>query len=281
MPHAMHEPTLHTRESIRLLHHAHADHIESIYRGLARRPGDPDGVVIRQFDQTRTFLANGRRLENRAILTGNESHGQMDQVFAHFRAHGANCVIEINPANFYRTQPFSWESQVVPLLLERGCRIEDMRCVWARDLRPGESIAEAPCPVTETFGSDRLEVFCDLASVVEPERKQEMIDTLAYAQGGNDWVHVIGYEGDRPVSRGELFVTGSTGYLAWWYTHPSHRHRGHQQAGIRRRVSEAAKRGCRRVFTVTDFDIPSSRNLQACGFRIAYNYLMLILPGES
>src|SRR6266550_338364 len=119
----------HDRAHVRLLQHAHADHIESQYRGMLALPGNPAGVIIRSFGDVRTFIAAGNRLENRAIFNGDETAEQVDEVLKHFAEHNANCVIEVNPANFYVNPPATWEKRLLNFLLERGCRIHDFRCV--------------------------------------------------------------------------------------------------------------------------------------------------------
>src|SRR5688572_10268774 len=107
----------HDRDHVRLLQQAHGDHIESMYRGMLALPGNPAGVVLREFGSTRTFIAAGNRLENRAIFTGEETPGQIDEVLAHFAGHRANLVIELNPANFYVDPPRTWEKRLLAHLL--------------------------------------------------------------------------------------------------------------------------------------------------------------------
>jgi RimJ/RimL family protein N-acetyltransferase len=72
-----------------------------------------------------------------------------------------------------------------------------------------------------------------------------------------------------------LFHRGDTAYLAWVYTGPSYRGRGFQTDAIRLRTRDAFGLGAKRVFTVTDFNFTSPRNLQRCGMRLAYNYLLV------
>ena len=264
---------LHTFEDIRQLHHTHADHIESSYRGEARRIDKPNQIIIKTIDQTRTFIAPGKRLENRIILNGNETETQLNQLIAHYDAHQANCVVEINPANFYCQKPPGWEHRVLPMLLQHGFSLEDMRCVWVYDLTAKPTFDLNGASSIEVFGPNETAVCSDLIKAVEP-RKADAIDQGRFNQG-EDWLHFVGFNNDQPVSYGELFIGDGVGYLSWWFTHASYRRQGHHRAGIYRRIDEAAKRGCHRVFTVTDFQNASSLSLQNVGFRIAYNYLML------
>ena len=213
-------PFRHDRKAVAGLQHAHADHIESIYRGLAARPDDPDGAEVRLFGRTRVFAVNRDRLENRAIFTGNERSEDFDRVFAYFADRGVRCVIEINPANFLRSEPFSWDSEVVPLLLAKGCTIEDFRCVWCCD-RPPE---RRTSPRIQRFGPDGMERYLGELDRVYPEGNAlRSGDAVRHGEGGEEWLHYVGYEGDRPVSTGTLYGSGESGYLAWWYTNPSYR----------------------------------------------------------
>jgi len=262
----------HDREHVRLLQQAHADHIEALYRGLARRSPDPDGAEIRTFGSTRVFTTVGNRLENRAIFTGNERSEHFDEVFQHFAERGVRCVIEVNPANFYRSDPFSWATEVLPLLLAKGCTVEDFRCVWVCDRAP-RRLTE---PRVECFAPERIEALLGHLEHVYPDDAwRASIEQIRCGESGEEWRHYIGYAGDRPVSTGTLFSNGDSGYLAWWFTHPDWRRRGQQQAGIRQRAADAFEMGCKRAFTVTDFGIQSAANLQQCGFQLAYNYLLL------
>src|SRR5262245_58410396 len=121
----------HDRERVRLLHHAHADHIESIYRAMSSVPGNPAGIEIQQIGTVRTFVARGDRLATRAIFTGGETPDEIDAVLRHFAAHAVKCVIEVNPANFYVDPPTRWDKPLLGHLMSRGCHIDDFRCVWS------------------------------------------------------------------------------------------------------------------------------------------------------
>lgn len=123
---------LHDAAHIRRLQHAHADHIASLYTGLAQIPGNPDHIRMDSFGATRTFLASGERFTNRILLSGNETPAEVARIFASYDAHQAGCVLEVNPANFYPSSPFSWDSALVPLLLANGCELCAFRCVWYR-----------------------------------------------------------------------------------------------------------------------------------------------------
>jgi GNAT superfamily N-acetyltransferase len=263
---------IHDRDHVRLLHNAHADHIESAYQAMAKLPGNPSQVIIRRIGPTRTFIAAGIRLENRAIFTGEEDPNQIDRVLQHFADHAANCVIEVNPANFYVNPPVSWDKPLLKHLLSRGCFIDDMRCVWHRNAPP--SIAESPSDgLWRRFGPEEIQTFIEISRSIDPQLHWTPADIAAESHSGR--FHYVGYDSSQPAAVATLFVHDKIGYLQWCRTHPDHRRKGLQQAAINVRVRDAFAFGCERVFTVTDFNFSSPRNLQRCGFHLAYNYLLV------
>jgi ribosomal protein S18 acetylase RimI-like enzyme len=260
----------HDRDHIRLLQHAHADHIEAMYQSMMQLPGNPANVLIQKIGQVRTFIAAGDRLENRAIFTGEESVEQIDEVQNHFINHRANCVIEVNPANYYVDPPKNWEQRLLPQLLKRGCRIDGFRCVWHRSTAPTESPQKYRW---QRFTTDEIETYEQTIAPFEPAKHWTPEERAAHSNP--NLFHYVGFSADRPVATGSLFITGSIAYLQWFWTHPDFRNRGFQQEGIQIRLRDAFAQGCKHVFSVTDFNFASPRNLQRCGFHLAYNYLLI------
>lgn len=263
---------LHDRDQVQRLQQAHADHIESQYRSLAAIPGNPQGVVILKVGEVRTFIAAGNRLENRAIFRRDESVDQIDGVLAHFDAHRSNCVIEVNPANYYVDPPRKWEQRLLKHLLLRGCYIDGFRCVWQAS--PGGS--EVPMVQgyrIDRFTADRWGEFVRLKHQVESTAAP---DEESLVRPDNDWLGYIIFDiANDPCAVGLLYAGKAGGYLSWWFTHPTHRARGLQQLGIRQRIADATDRSCPVIFTVSDFNFSSPANLQRCGFQLAYNYLLM------
>ena len=124
---------MHERDTVANLQNAHADHIESDYRQLMSLAGNPHGIEILRIGRTRVFLSIRNRLENRAIFTGNETQEELREITACFDRKGVNGFFEINPSNFYRTDPFSWKSELLPALLNLGYHPGAFRCVWHLD----------------------------------------------------------------------------------------------------------------------------------------------------
>jgi hypothetical protein len=221
----------------------------------------------------RTFIAAAHRLENRAIFSGEETAEEIDQVLRHFEDHQSNCVIEVNPANYYVDPPKSWEQRLLKHLLARGCVIDGFRCVWHFDASSDARFNPIAGYRIETFGSDDGERFENLKHEVESSK--EPIDPQR-PRAEEGWLNYCVFtEADQPCAVGSLYAKAPSAYLSWWFTSPAHRGRGLQQWGILQRVRDAQQRGCQTLFTVTDFNFSSPANLQCCGFRLAYNYLLL------
>ena len=267
---------MHNRETIFKLQNAHADYIESVYTQTMRLPGNPDGIEILDIQGTRVFLSNGNSFKNRAIFTGNESPSTLREVAACFERKRVDGFFEINPANFYRTQPFSWKSEMVPALLDLGFHPSDLRCVWYLDESEKPMQIEEPIPI-KRFESNDAEELIKAKLIVEPvdhDKVEEETRRIKHSFT-KPWTYFIGYSDDRPVSISQLFVKDQIGYLAWGFTAEDWRKQGHHRAHTLARIQHAFQSGCNLAFSVTDFNIPSSLSLQKVGFKLAYNYLLM------
>lgn len=267
---------MHNREMIVRLQNAHADHIENLYRRSMEIPGNPDGIEILKIGDTRVYLSNKNSLENRAIFTGNETLDELRAVDACFERKGVAGFFEINPANFYRSNPFSWASEMLPALIGLGYHPGEFRCVWYWDavLEPE---GDQDAIQIRRFTWSQADALIEAKLVVEPVEPDKLEHERATVKHlfTEPWTYFIGYEGERPVSISRLFITGKTAYLAWGYTVEAFRRRGHHRRHVLARVRHAFESGCDLVFSVSDFNVPSSLSLQKAGFKLAYNYLLM------
>lgn len=268
---------MHNREIVRKLQNAHADHIESIYRRLSDLPGNPNGIEILKVGGTRVFISNENRLENRAIFTGNETLDELKEVTSLFERKGVDGYFELNPVNFYRTEPFSWKSEMLPALLRLGYHPGMFRCVWILDRLQESDLKEIELRKIKQFLCDNVDDFIQAKLKVEPVKDEDLETEKKVIRHGftKDWINYIGFEEGDPVSISKLFIKDNLGYLAWGYTLQEHRRKGHHGLHVLTRSRDAFELGCETVFSVTDFNIPSSLSLQKFGFRLAYNYLLL------
>ena len=165
---------MHDFAHIRRLQHAHANHIESVYTALSLIANNPDQIRMQRFGETRTFLASGERFTNRILLSGNETSVELDTLFAYYDEHQAGCVIEVNPANFYPSNPFSWDSELVPTLLTRGCRLRHFRCVWYHTCDTEQpSVLDAQA--VQVFDHVRLDDYIIVAQFVKTVKRGKIV----------------------------------------------------------------------------------------------------------
>ncbi|MBT6145624.1 MAG: hypothetical protein HOH74_09355 [Gemmatimonadetes bacterium] len=229
------------------------------------------------------FLRNESRLENRAILSGNESEAELIAITKLFQDKQVDGYLELNPGNFYPSEPFSWDSKVLPVLLGLGHRPGMFRCVWHTQDADCVRTCDLDAPEIRSFSVAQAEEFTELKLQLEtpaPENiEANRSNTLLTFT--DRWRHYIGFEDGEPVSLSSLFMGSEFGYLAWGFTRPEHRRKGHHRAHVVARATDAFALGARAAFSVTDFGIPSSLSLQKCGFSLAYNYLMIEVKGSA
>jgi len=250
------------------IQNAHSDHIAAEFRDAARRPGNPDEVDVRDVAGVRTFYCKSAGFHNRAILTGNETPEQLDQVMQHYVDKGSQCWVELNPANFYPTES-PRNSRILPHLLQRDFSIEGLRTIWVRDTSLG--------PDEQDFSLDvrRVDSFAvwEQSKVDAGESDGEDLDL----ECGPEFILHTGYQDGQPVAWFMLYCDGEYGYLKLDdYVDEVHRQTFYDQM-LRTQIRESFEMGAKRVFTHSAYiDDQWARELQRAGLRIAFNYLLLV-----
>lgn len=243
----MNEP--HSREAVVRLQTAHAAHIRTIYEQTMRLPGNTEHIEILNIGGTPVFLSGRNRLENRAIFTGNETIDILREITGAFERRGVTGFFEKNPANFYRSNPFSWKSEMLPALLELGFSPDAFRCVWHLGEVPYVDI-EGTQPELRRFSHREALEYVEDSLIFEPVgpeiRDQEA--ALRRHLFTEEWSLFIGYENGQPVSHLKLFVRDGAGFLAWGYTLPEHRRKRHHRQHVLARVRHALTSGCTTIF---------------------------------
>lgn len=134
-----------------------------------------------------------------------------------------------------------------------------------------------------TLVRESLEPAPFRTDLVVREARREDIATARSALGDAMWgeyersfgkdgfVHVMAFDGTRPVAVGALAVFEDLGYLTAAATMEGDRQRGAQSALIAARIAKARALGCTAlaVETLTMLE-HSLRNLERAGFRVAY-----------
>jgi hypothetical protein len=117
------------------------------------------------------------------------------------------------------------------------------------------------------FGEIVVDAF-GLPSIVAP--------LATCAVGVEGWIHYLGFDGDRPVSAGAVYLEGDTAWLGFGATTEAARGRGGQSAIFAARLHDARDAGCTLAVTETGQETPddpvnhSYRNMVRLGFNLAY-----------
>ena len=195
----------------------------------------------------------------------------------HFAEEGQRCLVEWNPGNCYRGG--TWDDALGRHLLARGFSPGGFRCVWAGGTGAVSDGATSEVEVeVRGYGPGELDGFLhELARMHghdEAKRAETRLNVL-HGEGDDRWRHYVGRIEGVPCCDATAFFGDGVAYLEWGGTLQAYRNRGCHAALIRRRLSDARENGCDLAFAVTDVGVPSARNLQRAGLRLAYNYVML------
>jgi GNAT superfamily N-acetyltransferase len=193
---------------------------------------------------------------NRAIGLGLErplTEEALDQVIAFAQDEGAPClVVQVAPY----AEPTDW-----PLLLEsRGLTPS---ATWAKLVVASDSVpAPTDDPLVEKLEPDSGDEFAHALAAgfgMAPDGPAHAW-LSALASSGDPW-HSYGIrDGEELVAVGWMFRDAGSASLLSAATLPEHRRRGFHRALVRRRVSDAARLGCRWVATETGSGTAESPN---------------------
>jgi hypothetical protein len=138
------------------------------------------------------------------------------------------------------------------------------------DIRPADTALRIA-----RIGPDEADAFA--AIVVEAQELPTEVAPLAAATVGiQGWRHYLGYDGERPVAAGAMFVAGDLAWFGFGATLEEARGRGGQSAIFAARLRDARDLRCALAVTETGEETaenpvnPSYRNMLRAGFRLAY-----------
>jgi len=199
------------------------------------------------------------------------TESEVDEIIAFYRDADARRF-------FIQLSPFA-EPQGLPEILQaKGFQYYNN---WVKFYREIEPLPQANSRLrVEQIDADRAEIFAKLiVSAFEWQAEVKPLITVPVGRAG--WKHYLAYDGDRAVACAALFIRGEYATLAFAATLPEYRGLGAQSALITRRFRDAAKAGCRWMFTETAEETlqrpaASFRNMLRHGFEIAYkrpNYI--------
>jgi GNAT superfamily N-acetyltransferase len=211
---------------------------------------------------------------NRAVglgMSGPVSTDELQRAEAFFHSRGAAAWVDLCPLA---------DPSLLAWLDDRGYRLAEFKNVWARPLRRGESFPLPPPGVQ--------------VRVAGPEEAELWIRTVSRGFAGREELRPE----DLEIATPNFYMSGGTCFLAWVdgepagggamatcqglaaffsaSTRPALRGRGVQTALLHARLAAAAAAGCDLATVQTAPGNASGRNVERCGFRLAYTKVALV-----
>ena len=191
---------------------------------------------------------------------------------AFYAARGEGCRIDLCPLA---------HPSLITLLQEHGYTVGLFKHVFVL-APPGRRTDEAGAPAI---------AVCPVA----PEQAGQWAETLATAADGGapdpaahalalpnaykpDTVCFLAWAGGMPVGGGALAIVDGVGICYSTAVRPALRRQGVQQALLDARLAYAHDRGCDLVLVQTAPGSASQRNVERCGFHLAYTKVTMVRP---
>lgn len=207
-------------------------------------------------------------------LHGPVTPGDLDAIEAHLCPGGVgSSQLEICP----------FVDPTLPALLaDRGYRVHEWQLVWTRDL--GVQIAApsiAPDPrlyvraaragEEDTFLRAVLSGFLESDDV--PEEAIALLRPSTHAERHESF---LAFVDETPIGGGALAWVDDIAFISGSGVRPGFRRIGAQSALLRARLARAVELGCRVAYSATLPGTASRRNMERCGFHVAYPKLVML-----
>lgn len=240
----------------------------------AARPGNPSGVFIARFGEATAFAATEIpvRFFNSVLSVVPESVEHLDDILAFYAKHGVSPAFEIVPGRM----PESFGAE----LHRRGLAMVQFHVGLVRvpeEMPPMKGVEIEVIDAREAPALDRfLDVFVEgWNGPGEHERAKANMRTWT---GNDEWTFYIAQIDGQDAGAAILDLRGRTAMLGSASTKNSFRGRGVQQALLRRRSSDAARRGADLLVGGAYWGTASVRNQQRCGFSTAFTRGVWVRP---
>ena len=249
--------------------HATRDYFQAAVEAM---PGNPLGLATREIGGgvAVTMASPDEPFFNRALGLGIErpaTESDVDAVIAFYAEHD-RAVVSIPIA------PQAEPPELTGWLETRGFPVSRR---WPKLWRKLDSLPDPP-PTDlriEAISADRADAFADVVHTAF-EFDDALKPMLPPLVGRAGWHQYLGFDGERPVAAGAMYVRNDIAWLGYGATLETHRGRGGQSAIFRRRPVDARANGCRLASTETGPDTPeepnpSFHNMLRLGFNLGYD----------
>ncbi|UCF64471.1 MAG: hypothetical protein JSW33_01180 [bacterium] len=234
--------------------------------GLGYR--DLDGAMITHASKI-DILAFNRVIGWGMSQPGNKK--QVDEIISLYQDAGVRRF-------FVQVSPYAKPAELSHILRDRGFYHYNN---WVKFYRPvaGFPVSDSTLRI-EQIDRNKSDIFSNLI-ITAFEWPDFLKPMIAAPVGTPGWKHYLAYDEEIPIACGAMFIRNTSATLALAATAPQFQGRGGQSVLISRRFQDAARAGCRWMFTETaqetaERPVASYRNMIRHGFSVAYlrpNYL--------
>ena len=195
-------------------------------------------------------------------MNGKVGEDELDQLEAFYRAHRAPVCVEV----------CEWADEAVPALLtDYGYHLTERTLVLTRSLAKDLSceinnrVQRVPPTDAKVFARIVARGFAESDAV--PATFVDLFQAFCFTEGTACF---MAFQNDDPTGGGCVTVHRRVAMLFAASVLPTHRNRGTQLDLIKARLQYAAAQGCNYAVVTASPGTGSIRNLEKCGFRMAY-----------
>lgn len=246
------------------------DYMLDRMKAIQTRPNNPEGVVLRQIGDAWCFYASTMPWPSFNTVRGVHSQdiGLLDEMIGFYKELGRKPHFEIVPSLADRP--------LLQALSERGFYQSGYHTSMylIPEQEGGHYRAEAAEHIRiDELREDEFELYATIHCLGTglPEDGIPSVaanNSVLYNRPG--WTFYIARVDDKPAAVGVMHIHNGVASLTFAATLPEYRRQGLQQALLRRRILEAANKGCELIVSQCAFLSPSHRNMERIGMQIGY-----------
>lgn len=207
-------------------------------------------------------------------FSGEVTHAHVELVERFFLDRGVRPLLSVSPLA---------DASLVEVLARRGWTLDGFENVFVRELGPQDTEPECPADIEirEALTPEDRDLWALVAATgfsdpLPPLAGQLALGEVVVNRPGTRLFLAFVDGGSRVAGTGELYVEQEVAWLSADTTLPLFRRRGIQQALQRHRLALGASLGATLAVTEAAPGSGSQRNIERCGFRLAYTRADLV-----
>ena len=243
------------------------DYLTSRISSIGEREGNPEGVEINTFGETRAYYIRTMPwfIFNSVKGLSDADMNRIEDIVQFYAAKDRLFQVDLNPVHsgsmlFKRLAELGFCQNGFHSVLY-GLPKEDKP-----DFQPNITIVEVE---NEKQFDHYAEIHC-LGSGMPLSAKQHFVNNNIGLLNRAGWKIFLGYLNGIPAGVAVMHISSGIASLTLAATHPEYRNQGLQTALINRRLFEAYKAGCELVTAQASFGSTSQNNMERAGMQIAW-----------